>query len=228
MRLVNVLKSVILKARNLLKPNPDRFLRHAKGVIHVGANSGQERDQYAALGLPVVWIEPIPEVFAKLTANLRGFPRQRAVQALVTDRDDVEYNFHVANNSGASSSIFDFGLHKDIWPEVGYERTIKITSKTLARVLEEEKVDVARYDVLVMDTQGSELLVLKGAEPLLPHFSFIKTEVPDFESYAGCVQLPELTEFLVRNGFRELSRHRFARHSSGGSYFDIVYSRRRA
>jgi hypothetical protein len=42
------------------------YLRKVRGVIHVGANEGQERDLYAAFGLNVIWIEPIPEVFQVL------------------------------------------------------------------------------------------------------------------------------------------------------------------
>ena len=34
-----------------------------------------------------------------------------------------------------------------------------------------EGVDITRYDALVMDTQGSELPVLKGAQSLLPGFA---------------------------------------------------------
>ena len=76
-----------------------------------------------------------------------------------------------------------------------------------------------------MDTQGSELLVLKGAETLLPGLKFIKTEVPDFEAYAGCVQLDELARYLVGRGFRELSRNRFASRPGGGGYYDVVFAR---
>jgi FkbM family methyltransferase len=78
------------------------------GVVHVGANLGQEREVYAALGLDVVWIEPIPEIFAQLKENVQGFPNQLAIEALVTDIDDKEYVFHIANNDGASSSILAF------------------------------------------------------------------------------------------------------------------------
>ena len=58
------------------------------------------------------------------------------------------------------------------------------------------------FPALVMDTQGSELLVLRGADPRLPSFAFIKTEVADFEAYSGCCQLAEVTAFLSARGFR--------------------------
>lgn len=55
----------------------DTFLTDASGVIHIGANSGQERDIYARQGLDVVWVEPIPEVFAELKQNITPLKRQR-------------------------------------------------------------------------------------------------------------------------------------------------------
>lgn len=108
------IKSVLNKIKSHLKYNPDRFLEEISGVIHVGANIGQERDLYNKLGLFVIWIEPIPEVFQMLKQNLQGFQNQRAFQYLVTDIDGREYQFHIANNTGASSSILDLEQHKDI------------------------------------------------------------------------------------------------------------------
>lgn len=216
---------ILRRLRGWFGPDPNRFLRSAHGVIHVGANVGQERALYARYGLDVLWIEPIPEVFATLRANVAGFPRQRALQALVTDRDDHEYEFHVANNAGQSSSILELKQHKDVWPKVAFTASIKLRSVTLPTLLAREGVDITRYDALVMDTQGSELLVLKGAEGLLPRLAHIKTEVADFEAYEGCAQLAELAAFLAARGFTELRRNRFASRAAGGHYYDVVYRR---
>lgn len=201
------------------------FLQEVSGVIHVGANIGQERNLYEERGLAVVWIEPIPEVFTALEANLHAFPRQRAFQCLVTDRDDIEYQFHISNNAGRSSSILDLKLHRDIWPRVTFARTITLRSMTLASLLRLKEVDLRYYDALVMDTQGSELLVLQGALPILHHFSYIKTEAADFECYAGCCELADIELFMGRNGYREVSRLLFAQRAGGGNCYDIVYKK---
>ena len=50
------------------------FLSQVSGVIHIGANTGQERHAYAAHD--VIWIEPIPDVFDKLLENIQDFPKQ--------------------------------------------------------------------------------------------------------------------------------------------------------
>jgi hypothetical protein len=67
------------------------FLGKVRGVIHVGANSGQERDTYLRHGLSVVWIEAIAEVFEELLVNIKNHANQRAFCALLSDRDDKEY-----------------------------------------------------------------------------------------------------------------------------------------
>lgn len=213
------------RLRRLFAPDPNRFLRTVRGVVHVGANVGQERELYRRRGLDVLWIEPIPEIFAELAANIASYPRQRALECLVTDRDDTPYQFNVANNGGESSSILALKEHRDVWPQVGFTKTITLRSSTLATLLARERIDLARYDALVMDTQGSELLVLQGAEPVLERFRFIKTEAPDFEAYAGCARIDDIARYLQARGYAELSRHRFASRSEGGSYFDVVYGK---
>jgi FkbM family methyltransferase len=216
---------LLRRLRRLFAPDPNRFLRSVRGVVHVGANVGQERDLYRQHDLDVLWIEPIPDVFAQLVANIDGFPRQRAIECLVTDRDGAAYEFNVANNGGESSSILALAEHRDIWPKVNFTKTIELESRTLATVFTREGIDPASYDALVMDTQGSELLVLQGAEPLLKHFRFIKTEVPDFEAYAGCARLDDIARFLDARGYTELSRTCFATRAGGGRYYDVVYGR---
>lgn len=205
--------------------NPDAFLRDISGVLHVGANIGQERGIYAQYNLDVLWIEPIPEVFYNLNKNLEDYPRQVAYQYLITDTDYGEYTFYIANNNGESSSILNLNLHKDVWPEVVYERAIILKSLTLATFVQKENIDLDKYDALIMDTQGSELLVLKGGQVLLNRFKYIKTEVPNFASYSDCCQLADVESFLMQHGFQEYSRNQFASHKDGGAYFDIVYKR---
>lgn len=203
-----------------------RFLRCARGVIHVGANAGQERKLYERHRLPVLWVEPIPEVYARLEENIRPYARQRALQALITDRDGTRHRLHIASNEGQSSSIFDLGLHRDIWPDIGYVGSVDLEGVTLPTALRKAGVDVSDYDTLVLDTQGSELLVLKGATDILPKFRFILVEAADFQAYAGACVLSEIKDFLRARGFREAKRYVSALHPEGGSYWDVLFRRK--
>lgn len=224
--IARIIKAVLFRVRRFFAKDHDRYLKKVKGVIHVGANTGQEIELYEKYKLPVIWIEPIPEVFQVLKKNIAGHLKQYAWEALVTDMNNKVYEFHVASNFGASSSILELDLHKDIWPDINYEKTIKLKSITLDTLIEINKLDMSKYDTLIMDTQGSELLVLKGVESNLKYFTFVKTEVSDFESYKGCCQLKDIEAFLFQRGFEEYSRNKFIDHPQGGSYFDVIYKRK--
>jgi FkbM family methyltransferase len=203
----------------------DQFLRKSHGLIHVGANTGQERKVYAQYGLKVVWVEPIPSVFAVLKSNLAEYPGQVAFQCLVADHDGAKYTLHVANNGGESSSILDLARHREIWPDVEFTGAIELEAVTLSTFVREQAIDMGSHDALVLDTQGSELLILKGAGDLLTQFRYVKCEVADFESYAGCCQLPELNSFMESKGFKEKCRAACAGPTTAGHYYDVLYRR---
>ncbi len=217
------LRNIARRIKRKITKQPEHFLTHAKGVIHVGANLGQEKNIYQHYNLNVAWIEPIPEIFSQLKKNIADIDKQRAYQYLVTDIDHKEYQFNIANNFGASSSIFKFKQHKDIWPSVEFEKKINLTSVTLKTVIEKENIELSTFDTLIMDTQGSELLVLKGAGDLLNNFQYIKTEAADFEAYENCCQLKDLDDYLATFQFEQIRKDKFAEHKDGGKYYDIVY-----
>jgi hypothetical protein len=56
-------------------------------------------------------------------------------------------------------------------------------------------------DILVLDTQGAELLCLKGASRLLENANFIEAEVSTNSVYQGGVLLSELDTWLKQRGF---------------------------
>ena len=201
------------------------YLWKCHGIIHIGANSGQERDLYAAFDLYVVWIEPIPDVFESLRRNISEFPKQRACKYLVVDDDMKEYQLYIADNDGASSSILGLAKHTEMYPHIAYKGAITVRGRTLRSILKAEQVDMRRFDAMVLDTQGSELKVLKGAASLLSAFKFVKVEVPDFESYKECCQIDELSSFMTSHGFRERNRHLITHTPGVGTYFDVVYER---
>ena len=214
------------ETKRFLGQDTDFFLKEIRGLIHVGANLGQERRKYDKNRVDVLWIEPLTDIFAQLEKNLRDYPRQEALNYLVTDSDNREYEFFVSsNNSGASSSIMKPSKHNELWPNATFTNSLRLRGITLSSLIAKENIEINKYDALVMDTQGSELLVLKGAGDLLHKFRYIKTEVPDFDSYEGCCKVENINKYLEGYGFKEMVRDKFASKKGVGSYYDIVYKR---
>ena len=196
------------------------------GVIHVGANTGQEIPTYNHYDLDVLWIEPIADAFIVLLKNIANSPKQIAYNYLITDTDYKLYDFYIASNHGASSSIYDLKEHKQIWPEIHYVEKQTLKSVTLKTLIQNARIDITKYQALIIDTQGSELLILKGATDILHNFKFITLEVADFESYENCCKLPDIEAYMRENNFYEHERHLQVSKENVGNYYDITYRSR--
>ena len=199
------------------------FLNDVKGVLHIGANKGQASGTYNQYNLNVVWAEAIPHIYEVLKSRIAPFKKQIAFNACVTDKDDQEVTFHIINRSGLSSSIFELKDHKKMWPGVNESGTIKLKTTTVKTLVEKNNIDLSNYDAMVLDTQGSELLVLKGSP--LDNIRYIMLEVANFEAYKGCCVLKDIEAFMKENNFAEIGRTLQKTTDGVGSYWDIVYKR---
>jgi len=175
------------------------------GVLHLGANTGQEAEAYADLGINrVIWVEALPELYRGLVAHLNSSPRfkeHRALQACISDQDGKEATFHVANNGGQSSSILEFGTHLVAHPSVRYVREVKMTTKRVDTLLRENDIVLWKEDwFLNIDLQGAELLALRGMGDLLSYFSCAYIEVNKKPLYIGCPMVREIDAWLLPYG----------------------------
>ena len=219
-------RNIKQKIKNLIFGPPDRFLDKCKGVIHVGAHDGSEFANYERKSISkVVWIEALPQHFDVLQKTLHGHRTQSAICALITDKDGDYREFHVSNNGGVSSSIYDFKDHKKVWPTVAFSEIVRLCSKTLATALREAGHRPSEFDALVMDVQGAEELVIKGAEDFLDSIRYIKAEAADFELYSGACTLETLTATLRERGFVLRRTDCFESKRGVGSCYDAVYER---
>jgi FkbM family methyltransferase len=177
-----------------------KYKLNITGVVHVGAHLAEEAKDYADHGIsPVWWIEGNPELIGRIADNVRGYPGNQVVQALVYEADDVDLGFNITNMDGMSSSILDWGTHPLTAPQCVFAKTVTLRTKTLDTIVAEHGITGA--NLLNMDLQGAEMHALKGAEKLLESVDYIFSEVNVDELYAGCVRLWELDAWLAERGF---------------------------
>lgn len=178
-----------------------------KGVLHVGANIGEERFVYNELGVcRQVWIEANPDIYKKLVENIKDNKDAEAIQACITDDDQfVEIDFHISNNGSQSSSILDLGTHLIAHPEVNYTNTIKLVPQRLDFFFN-NVYDVFNSDLdfLNIDLQGAELKALKSLGIHLAHFKWAYLEVNKEELYKGCALVGEIDEYMLTFGFKRV------------------------
>lgn len=183
-------------------------IQQADGILHIGGHKGQEAAEYASFGKPVLWIEASPVMFKQLQKNLQGFPDQKAFCALLSEKSGIQARFHISNNAdGASSSLFEFGPKSEgeetLWPHLNLHMVDEITLPTtkLDDLLDQNAVDSAAFNYWVLDVQGAEKLVLKGADKALENCLAIYAEISTTEVYKGGVLWEELSAYLEEKGF---------------------------
>lgn len=191
----------------LLQTIRDLGLPPLQGIVQVGASFGQEIREFAEHGFKQgVFIEPLLEPYDALAALCRQYPNYVAVNALCTATNGKEVEFFVASNGGQSSSAMKPLNHLDEFSYVRFDQKIKLVGHQLDGVLtflrqNGHAAACAKPDLLYMDTQGSELEVLKGATSTLAAVDVVITEVTRNQMYEGAPSLAELTSFLNAHDF---------------------------
>lgn len=173
------------------------LIRQAGGVLHIGAHEGQESLLYGHLGVPVLWIEAMPDKFKILQTRIAEYPNQKSKCFLLGDVEGSLVSFYISSNNGASSSIF---LPKeDSNLPFQMTNTIQLSMRRLDCVL--DRTEISRYRHWVIDVQGAELLVLEGAGDLIEFCNSLVVEAKRESFYEGGTKWKELLHFLLERGF---------------------------
>lgn len=171
------------------------------GVLHLGANQGQERETYRKNGVKkVIWVEAIPEVFYQLSENIKSFEGHSALNICVGDVEGEPVEFKVSNNESQSSSYLNLKHHSVIHPEVHYVHSFETIKRRLDKIFPLASFSKEKW-LLNLDLQGAELDAIMGMGALIEEFEWIYTEVNKKEVYEGCALISDIDEYLKLFGF---------------------------
>jgi FkbM family methyltransferase len=170
-------QSLILN--QLITPDTPRI------VADIGAHDGISGSNSRGLleqGWRGVLVEPVPAVFGELRNNCSHFPGVSLVQAACSDH--VGTAFMYIGKDGAAPQMSTFSTAPELAKNIT-GRAIQVNTTTLARLLAEHKID-GDFGVLLVDTEGWDLTVLKGLSESSARPRIIVTEdfaATDTEKY---------------------------------------------
>lgn len=201
-----------------LKYLMDKYRIKSKGILHCGANRAQELQSYLDNGIEeVIWVEAIKGVYDELREIIKPYPKQIALHACVSDKNNEDIVFNISNNECQSSSMFDFGEHLSLHPTVRYIQTEKMRTIRLDKLLSD--YDMRDFDFLNFDLQGAELLALKGMGAMLSYFNYCYLEINERETYKGAALIGEVESFLNGYGFVRVETSKLV----GGCWGDCLF-----
>ena len=125
--------------------------RHAGAFIDVGANYGLFVAPFARRGREVVAFEPHPELFAILARKYRDHPHVRVVQRAISDKPGL-------------LPFYTSDIHPGIHSLAAFHPTHQLRAEVEVNPLEVElsRMDIGPVAALKVDTEGADLLVLRG------------------------------------------------------------------
>jgi FkbM family methyltransferase len=166
-----------------------------KGIIQVGANTGQEISEFKNYTKNIMCFEPINEVIETLKKN---HPDVLSYNIALGESNGSQ-KMYLASNNFESSSFLKPNNHVIYYPHITFENTRDI------RIFRFDCLGVEtknKYNILKSDTQGFELQVLKGFGKELSNFDAICVEFIDSNQYENDSSLSKIQEYLRSFGFK--------------------------
>lgn len=188
-----------------------------RGVIQIGAHEGQEVAALAAMGFGAIHlVEANPDVFARLSANTADLAGVTRTEVAIADRNGTA-TLNVMSFD-QSSSLLDLKHHRDIFPTIRLEKQIVVETRTLDDHLRESGLSPADFNLLIMDTQGAEFAILRGAPGYLAGCDAVLMEISRAELYEGAAEVETIDAYLFDRGFVRVRTGLWSRHWGDALY----------
>jgi FkbM family methyltransferase len=200
-------------------PSPDEI------IIDVGGANGGTSVYFANAfpGQEVYCVEPNTRMLPYLKA-VEAKHKRVTVKPLALGSVGKEATLHVTAND-LSSSLNELNLEELKQTPPGFQAGFQEQQQVRVRVstLDEEFKDSPGVLLIKLDTQGTEIEVLKGGVETLKKTRFILTELNNHLLYKNTCQYYEVDEFLRSRSFRLADIVVTYRGDEGVTEYDALY-----
>jgi len=163
-------------------------------VVDIGAHDGIDGSNSRVLlerGWRGLLVEPVPSVFARLQINSTGFHNVSLVEAACSDSAGMAAIY--LGKDGAMPQMSSLSRHPAILENVT-DTSIGVRTTTLADLISDHAIP-EDFGVLLVDTEGWDLTVLRGLDRMRARPRIIVTE-----EFGGTNE--EKYAFLAERGYR--------------------------
>jgi FkbM family methyltransferase len=175
-------------------------------VIDIGSNVGDiTRELIQDKNNFVISVEPIPYLANNLKNLESNHSNLKVINCAISD-EDGEQTFYI-NEPHCTSSLKKFNDEvKNKWPyRLNYKEKIIVKTIKLSTLIEELSLQNEIISFLKIDTQGSDLDVIKSSEKYLSNIKEIKCETfitdKNNDLYIDESKSDEVIEFMNQNDF---------------------------
>ena len=175
-----------------------------RGVVHVGAHRGEEVPVFRRFGFRhTLLIEANPHHVTEMRAIFAGDDDVRIEGTAIGDITGVVDLLLHTSRSGSTepASLLPLKQLQEIVPTMRTASAIQVPITTLDELARRGSLEMERYNLLVVDVQGAERMVFRGARTLSAALDAIVTEVNLVPLYEGASLEADLLDDLRAMGF---------------------------
>ena len=224
--LIGITGYQVKKKKYLYDPNKNliKSIKHfqIKSIIDVGANRGQFAQRVFKNNFDgnIISFEPLKEEHEslnKLSSKKENW--QVAKRCALGNKNEVK-KFYISGNSESSSLLKILQKHTDLRPE---SKTIK-TEKINVERLDNFKKEISKLKknlLLKIDTQGSEIDVLKGASKVIKDIKCLFIEVSLVSLYKNQKLWLDIIKYMEKLNFNVWSIDQLLRNKNTGQTYQL-------
>lgn len=189
-------------------------------VIHVGAWEGVDVPDYLELKIPrITLIEALPEKAKLLRNKFKTYENVEILEYAASDTSGELVTFYPLNYGSSSLLKPNLDSLREIFADFREMEAIKVQTLKLDDITTSSVEQI----MLIIDVQGAELEVLKGAVSVLEKTLLIKVEVSTVAYYEGQSYQSQIEQFLKAHDFVKISQ-RISKTMGQG---DAIFVRKR-
>ena len=197
----------------------DELRRHVRGIFQVGIGEfGEEKEWIDAEVKNQIYVEPIERHYKNHLKRIIPSDTVHSFNCALSNENGTK-PFYICNNDDSCSL---YPISPNIPEFCNWMRTdtsIPMVVKTLDSLVAENNIDMSLFNLLYMDTQGSEHEIIEGARDNIHFFDIIVAEIFYKEIYTGPKMFSEWEGFMESFGFRLKRKHDF----HDGVFTDAVF-----
>jgi len=179
-------------------------------IVEAGAFEGQDSIKLAQTWpkAAIYSFEPVPQIFERLQNQTKSFPQITCYQLALGTKSGTA-NFITSEEPKKPDIPSMSGSLRMPKEHLNHSKTLfkkSITVNTITLDEWAQKNNINKIDLLWLDTQGTELDILRASPLILKNIGVIYTEVEFVEAYEGQALYADVKNFLENNGFQMIAR----------------------
>lgn len=182
-------------------------------VVDVGCRGGLPDELWPLRKrIHLIGFDADSEACARSNAETRGEILAHTAYPIFVGGEEGETTFHLFKSAAESSSLEPDARFTSLFadPEYSVERTLRTKATTLDSFFHSNP-ELRMPDMIKVDTQGTELAILKGATECLRRCSLVEVEVEFLPMYKGQCLFHEVMGHMLGHGFELLYLNRVCR-----------------